>query len=551
MKSPISSLSKSSTRQAIIIVQLLMTLVLTALLAYQAQDAARSHRLTAEAVLKDYAGLAAREFASTSANRLSYLGATPVFRLFRNVPWPELPEPVSAANLKLFGLDEALLKQPNKLSFCRMNTTTADLFHGGQHDRPELVGFLDALKQFEYQNRWPFALLFSGDRERCLMVRRVNYTRDRFEGIVFDIDLLSAFFDRLLAEKPLMPISRNNQAPDNRALLVSVTGPHDWVYSAGKGENGLRATTTFDYGLKDLQVSVAVDPEMAGDLIIGGLPGSRLPTLILLLLVTVGLVAVSVWLLMRERSLSLRQSDSLAAISHELRTPLTQIQMFVETLLLERVRSPDETRDALEIIFGESKRMGDLVENAIRFSSALHGVAKLVLIPIDIEPFLREQVDHYRPILRDRAGRLRLKLSDSAMVSAEPRYLSLMLRNLIDNALKYGPTGSSVKLGWTRVGDQLQLWVEDEGEGVPPKYRELIWRRFTRLPKHRHTAVGGTGVGLWLVRELARAQGATAWVEEGAKGGARFVLAFALLDGEVVAKELAIFSEEREGVAES
>jgi signal transduction histidine kinase len=99
-----------------------------------------------------------------------------------------------------------------------------------------------------------------------------------------------------------------------------------------------------------------------------------------------------------------------------------------------------------------------------------------------------------------------------------------MLANLLDNALKYGPEGQTIRIvavereGWTRVS------VEDEGPGIPVGERSRIWDPYHRLERDREGRVRGSGIGLSVVAELAQATGGTAWVEEGRGGSARFVI---------------------------
>jgi len=99
-----------------------------------------------------------------------------------------------------------------------------------------------------------------------------------------------------------------------------------------------------------------------------------------------------------------------------------------------------------------------------------------------------------------------------------------MLLNLLDNALKYGPPAQTVTVGTAIAGDKVRLWVDDEGEGIPPRERERVWDSFYRLEKHANSAVAGSGIGLFVVRELARLHGGDAWVEDAPGRGARFIV---------------------------
>jgi signal transduction histidine kinase len=106
--------------------------------------------------------------------------------------------------------------------------------------------------------------------------------------------------------------------------------------------------------------------------------------------------------------------------------------------------------------------------------------------------------------------------------------LRQILLNLLDNAVKYGPEGQEVRVGVAPGPGGVRVWVDDEGPGIPTADRERIWRRFFRLPAHKESAVAGTGIGLTVVRDLVSLHGGRSWVEPGERGGARFVVEFAL-----------------------
>src|SRR2546422_261766 len=144
-------------------------------------------------------------------------------------------------------------------------------------------------------------------------------------------------------------------------------------------------------GMGGMRVYVALRPDMAPKLIIGGMPRSPLPLLLTLLALTAGLIVVALLQLAHEYELARLRADFVSGVSHELRTPLAQIRMFSETLLLGRVRSEGERVRSLEIVDQEARRLTHLVENLLHFSrsrseehtselqSRLHLVCRLLL----------------------------------------------------------------------------------------------------------------------------------------------------------------------------
>jgi signal transduction histidine kinase len=120
--------------------------------------------------------------------------------------------------------------------------------------------------------------------------------------------------------------------------------------------------------------------------------------------------------------------------------------------------------------------------------------------------------------------RVRTQFAADVHAVADPSALRQMVLNLLDNAVKYGPASQTVTIGTSLNGDRARLWVDDQGEGIPTRERERVWSSFYRLDRHANSSVAGSGIGLYVVRELARLHGGDAWVEDAPGGGARIVI---------------------------
>jgi signal transduction histidine kinase len=257
--------------------------------------------------------------------------------------------------------------------------------------------------------------------------------------------------------------------------------------------------------------------------VIGGLPRTRLPLMAGLILVTLGLLVAATLLIRRERAVAQLRSEFVSRVSHELRTPLTQIRMFAETLLLGRVRSADESRRALEIIDRESRRLTHLVENILQFSRGERGTTTLSKLPRDLAPLVRELVAEFEPLVQDEQIKMVTSLGDAVAPVDEDAFRQVLL-NLLDNAVKYGPTPQQIDIATERINGVVRVSVDDEGPSVPKGEREHIWQRYYRLDREQETASAGTGIGLAVVRELVSLHGGRTWVEVGSRGGSRFVV---------------------------
>jgi signal transduction histidine kinase len=217
------------------------------------------------------------------------------------------------------------------------------------------------------------------------------------------------------------------------------------------------------------------------------------------------------------------RADFISGVSHELRTPLAQIRMFGETLLLGRVRSPAEHERSLAIIVQESRRLTHLIENLLQFSRADRGASSVSLGPARVDTLLHDIVDGFAPLANSRRVSIVRRVEEGLTVPIDAEAFRQIILNLLDNAVKYGPQGQTVTVTARSEHGVARIAVEDEGPGVPPEHVARIWQPFYRVT--RDAAVGGTGIGLAIVKELVDLHRGHVSVESRESGGARFVIA--------------------------
>ncbi|HEX9637958.1 MAG TPA: HAMP domain-containing sensor histidine kinase [Acidobacteriota bacterium] len=541
--------------QASFIVLLLAgTLLLVAALAWQAHDAARTQRAVAERVLRDYAGLAAEELARRCASTIGYYGFHTLLTALR---------PPAERGAKLAALDE--LRSSGDQGLRRAAALARYVFRipiegeavetSGPVPAPEVVQWLrDQARRPEVRSRGgeiPFAFLscrLAGRFHRFVYAVTDPAGGRSAQMIGFELDLqaLQPWFQSALERGPLLPPSVSRGEVTNAALFIRLVGPAGReLFRSGREawtrtQDGSAADLSVELALDDyyegvlqgMVVEVALDPEVAPKLVIGGLPRTRLPALLVLLGLTVGLVGAAILLLRRTQALARLRADFVSRVSHELRTPLTQIRLFGETLLLDRVRSESERRQALQVIDREARRLGQLVENVLTFSRSERRALRLKPAPLSIVPLVRDLIAEFAPLARGAKLSLVCALPETQQVIAEPDALRQVLLNLLDNAVKYGPAAQAIRVALAQVDSAVRISVEDQGPGIPAAERERIWQSYRRLERDRDSAVGGAGIGLAVVRELLALQGGRAWVEAGASGGARFVAELAAAGAE-------------------
>ena len=333
---------------------------------------------------------------------------------------------------------------------------------------------------------------------------------------------------RVFDSGPLLPSSLARGQVSNDMLFTRVTDPSGAVVFEENPSFDSRLTVSKVLGpdyqgiLEGFRIDVSLDPASAGSLVIGGLPESRLPMLLVVMTFVVVLMVTAIWQFRREQAVMNLRADFVSQVSHELRTPLTQIRMFAETLLLDRTRTDDERRRSLEIIDRESQRLSHLVDNILRFSN-LSDATQIDRRPQRLAPIVNGVCD----IVRATADAVTISAStdESARASIDADALRQVILNLLDNAIKYGPAGQAITVSLTCSSGVVRLAVEDQGPGIPESERERVWSPFYRPSREQDTAISGTGIGLSVVRELVEAMGGRCWIAA-ADVGARVCMEF-------------------------
>jgi signal transduction histidine kinase len=277
-----------------------------------------------------------------------------------------------------------------------------------------------------------------------------------------------------------------------------------------------------------LSVDAFVRPELAGSLLIGGLPQSHLPFLLGLLMLAAALSAVAVVQLRREGELSGLRADFVSSVSHELRTPLAQIRLYAETLRLGRAHTDQERDWSLGHIERETARLTHLVEQTLRFSrlGQVDTSPGHTMATIDVGCEVERIVDEFRPLAESRRATLTTAISAACPARLPSDALRHIVLNLLDNAVKYGPPGQTVSVSVNADNREVTIAVTDQGPGVAASERERIWLPFARGRAAK--AQGGSGIGLTIGREVAEQQKGRAWVQSGPAGGASFSVALPL-----------------------
>lgn len=552
---------------------LLLTLLLAAVLAYQAHDAARSHRRTSEAALRDYAAFAAWELGRTVEAELTSAlsGAT----LRARFPIELGGEATAGAGLESFarGLRQGLARcgcdgAAHDFFFLDLRGGTAEL--RAERLLPAHEAWLrDELLPRVARDAEAAALRHEVQEVQEVVVRETRVLRrkgahrsavrvmttpmapyevvrgpggsgpvlyalladaagrpTRAYGFWLDAPgLVGPVLRHVLNGTPLLPPSLLRGASNQEALALSVTVNGEALLEGAAGDAlaSIGATDTLSTVLGEMMIRAAVRPEMAGRLVIGGLPRSRLPLLLGAFVLTLGLVGIAVLQIRRQQELMRLRSDFISGVSHELRTPLAQIRLFSDLLGSGRLSQAQRSR-SVRVIGEEARRLTYLVENILHFSRSERRGSRIAPVPVEVAPLLREIADSFAPLAHSRRVSLEVQAEPGIVATLDRDALRQVLLNLLDNAVKYGPPEQTVTVGVEQVGDRVRIRVDDQGPGVPAAERERVWEPYRRLEREAEAATGGSGIGLAVVRELVALHGGRASVTDRPGGGARFVV---------------------------
>ncbi len=221
---------------------------------------------------------------------------------------------------------------------------------------------------------------------------------------------------------------------------------------------------------------------------------------------------------------SFRQTRQFSAdASHELQTPLTILKGEIE-VALRQPRSPEEYQEVLKSALEEIDRVARLVESLLLLARADAGVLRMDLRPVDLAQLV-EDVYAQTKTLADRRGvALFIAALEPLSVQGDNERLRRVLLNLVENGIKYTPSGGRITISLQRDEDRVSLRVTDTGIGLSPEDREKIFERFYRSPRARSLDEGGAGLGLCIARSIVEAHGGKIQVESSPGIGSTFIV---------------------------
>jgi len=214
-----------------------------------------------------------------------------------------------------------------------------------------------------------------------------------------------------------------------------------------------------------------------------------------------------------------------ADVSHELRTPVASIAAAAETLGETEPDAP-ETPNLVELVRRQAERMRELIEDLTDLSLIESGAVALQRETVSLRALACEAAEEFRASARARDVSIHVEADDDVPVEGDRRRIGQILRNLLDNAVKFSPPGGTVTVRVEMSGEKPALVVEDEGPGIAPQEQDRIFQRFYQVDRSRSKARPGTGLGLAIVKHLAHLHGAEVTVRSQTGRGSAFRVTF-------------------------
>jgi signal transduction histidine kinase len=227
----------------------------------------------------------------------------------------------------------------------------------------------------------------------------------------------------------------------------------------------------------------------------------------------------------RELMLARQQSDFVSAVSHEFRTPLTSMRHLTDLLVSRSVASEERKTQYYELLAHETERLHRMVEGLLSFGRIEAGSYAWRLEPADAGELMRIIVQDFRREASAAGRQIACEIPEELpMIRVDRDALFSALWNLMENAAKYSPPASPIRVFVRRHQDRILLGVEDQGSGIPPGEQQRIFQKFVRGADAKQAGIRGVGIGLALVQRIVEAHGGSVQLQSEPGRGSTFTL---------------------------
>ncbi len=252
--------------------------------------------------------------------------------------------------------------------------------------------------------------------------------------------------------------------------------------------------------------------------------------ILLLVAILIGIYVIFLYW-RRQAALNRAQRHFINQVTHELKSPLASIQLHLETIQM-RQPTPEQLQKFVERMQGDSERLHVLINNLLTAGRVEHKGAMLNLQQGDLSRMVENYLHHEQENFPEN-GQLIWDIEPGLLARFETDSLETVLRNLLENAVLYADDPPVVNIKLKRDGQMAHLIFTDQGHGIPTQYRKKVFRMFYRI-RHSGRTIRGSGLGLFIVRNVIRLHGGKIWIDTpGTDKGTAFHLMIPLItDGQ-------------------
>jgi signal transduction histidine kinase len=246
---------------------------------------------------------------------------------------------------------------------------------------------------------------------------------------------------------------------------------------------------------------------------------------VLLTIIVIAGIVLNTTFLVREIRRNEQHDAFINAVTHELKTPIASIRLYLQTLQTRAVDN-DKRQEFYRIMLEDSERLMTTVEQVLRTGRIGHASHKPNRAPLELVSVVEQSIEQVRKLHQLSAQSLKFLPGPPITIVADVEEISAAVSNLVDNAVKYSGPEVRVEVETDNIdGKYVAVRVRDQGSGIPKMELKQIFKRFYRVPGPQAVKIKGTGLGLYIVRSVAKRHGGRVWAEsEGPGRGSTFIL---------------------------
>jgi signal transduction histidine kinase len=293
-------------------------------------------------------------------------------------------------------------------------------------------------------------------------------------------------------------------------------------FSSNANGNNLIITSQLTPWFPDQQIKISlIDEDLIKDIISRRSWIYGIASLLLLVAMLLG-VALILRDIAREKHLAGLRSDFISNVTHELKTPLTSIRMYVESLMLGRVKSDEGRKEYLSVVLNESERLKRMINNILEFSKMEKEKQEYHPVETRLSDILLSAINDMKYWLEGKGFTLMTEIDRDITVEVDRERFYQVYTNLLSNAIKYSGDSKTISVRLFRNSNEVITEVEDEGIGIAKDNLKKIFEEFYRVERQESGDITGTGLGLTVAREIVESHGGKILVDSEIGKGSKF-----------------------------